>query len=66
MPILRKRVQAFTRQWNDHPIQKQPSRPYMVKGKPYMNYKHATVEDLRCNIDTDPQSEQAQYVQSLR
>ncbi|OJJ07711.1 hypothetical protein ASPVEDRAFT_142050, partial [Aspergillus versicolor CBS 583.65] len=38
MPILRIQIISFIQTWNNHKIQKQPNRPYLVPGKPFMNY----------------------------
>lgn len=38
MPILRIQIVSFVRTWNSHNIRKQPNRPYLVPGKPFMNY----------------------------
>lgn len=40
MPILRDEVCHFVRTWNSHTIRKQPNRPNIVTGKPYMLYNH--------------------------
>ncbi|KAL4864173.1 hypothetical protein BDV12DRAFT_205896 [Aspergillus spectabilis] len=38
MPVLRIEITSFVRLWNNHSIRKQPNRPYLVSGKPYINY----------------------------
>lgn len=55
MPILRKEIQSFVRTWNLHYIRKQPHRPTVVHGKPFMNYYYPAdgVRDLGIPIDTD-------------
>lgn len=40
MPILRTQVSSYVRTWNQHIIRKQPERPYVISGRPYMNYFH--------------------------
>ncbi len=40
MPILREEVYHFVRTWNSHTIRKQPNRPNILTGKPYMLYNH--------------------------
>ncbi|CDM35782.1 Ribonuclease H-like domain [Penicillium roqueforti FM164] len=68
MPIIRRRVHQYTVHWNHHPIQAQPQRPHVIPGKPNMNFYYSDVPDLRCPIDTDPDSmsEQAQLFRHLQ
>ena len=40
IPILRDEIFSFVRTWNSHYIRKQKDRPYVIHGKPYMNYNH--------------------------
>lgn len=40
IPIIRAEVFSFVRTWNSHYIRKQKNRPYVIHGKPYMNYNH--------------------------
>jgi hypothetical protein len=40
MPILRFHIPSFVRTWNVHGIRKQNNRPYVVHGKPFMNYNY--------------------------
>jgi len=46
IPLLRTEMQSFTRTWNSHRIRKQPNRPNVVAGKPYVLYHH-TSEHVR-------------------
>lgn len=39
MPVLRVEI-TFVRNWNSHYIRKQKNRPFLVHGKPYMNYNY--------------------------
>ncbi|KAI3171846.1 hypothetical protein CBS147317_1275 [Penicillium roqueforti] len=66
MPVIRSRIQSYRTDWNHHPIQSQPNRPHVICGRPKMNYKYPNVHDLRCTINTDPDSEQGQLFQRLR
>ena len=43
IPIIRLHVASYVRTWNMHRIRKQKRRPYVVHGKPTVNYNHPTV-----------------------
>jgi hypothetical protein len=55
MPILRIQIASFVRTWNCHKIRKQPNRPHLVPGKPFMNYNFPPegVQDqgIQCKMD---------------
>ncbi|KAL4860997.1 hypothetical protein BDV12DRAFT_191372 [Aspergillus spectabilis] len=38
MPLIQTQITSFVRTWNQHQIRKQSNRPYLVPGKPWMNY----------------------------
>ena len=38
MPIIRRALDTFVNLWNYHEIRKEPKRPYLVHGIPYMLY----------------------------
>jgi len=40
IPIIRLNVASYVQTWNMHRIRKQKRRPYVVCGKPFMNYFH--------------------------
>ncbi|PWY70881.1 hypothetical protein BO94DRAFT_560538 [Aspergillus sclerotioniger CBS 115572] len=40
MPILRTQVSSYVHTWNQHTIRKQRERPYVISGRPFMNYYH--------------------------
>ncbi|KAL3475663.1 hypothetical protein BJX99DRAFT_271041 [Aspergillus californicus] len=40
MPVLRNEITSFVQTWNNHSIQKQKNRPYLVPGKPFINYNY--------------------------
>jgi hypothetical protein len=65
VPIVRRRVYSYIVDWNHDRIQHQPRRSEFVPGIPFINYYHADVQDLRCTINTDPASEQAQFLQGI-
>jgi hypothetical protein len=60
MPVIRRRVYSYTKNWNTHRIQHQNS-PGFVSGRPEFNYYYSDVADLRCPIDLN-----AQLFQSLK
>ena len=43
--ILRQEVLEFVQLWNTHRIRKQPKRPYLVPGIPFMLYHHPEDSD---------------------
>lgn len=55
MPTLHAEVQSFVHTWNVHHIQRQPHRPTVVHGKPYMNYFHPQngVQDQGISVDLE-------------
>lgn len=55
MPTLRAEVQSFVHTWNVHHIRRQPRRPTVVHGKPYMNYFHPPngVQDQGISVDLE-------------
>jgi len=38
--IIRRNVDHFTHIWNIHSIRKQKNRPWLIPGKPYLNFFH--------------------------
>jgi hypothetical protein len=40
MPILRRALSQFVHLWNNHKIRKQPKRPYLQSGIPYLLYNY--------------------------
>ena len=38
MPVLRLEIARYIEIWNNYIIRKQPKRPFVVTGKPYINY----------------------------
>jgi hypothetical protein len=40
LPILRRALSKFVHLWNDHKIRKQPKRPYLQSGIPYLLYNY--------------------------
>lgn len=40
LPIIRRNVDHFTHIWNIHSIRKQKNRPWLIPGKPYLNFFH--------------------------
>jgi hypothetical protein len=40
MPLLWIQITSFVRVWNNHSIRKQPNRPHLIPGKPFMNYNY--------------------------
>jgi len=50
LPIIRKQVEHFAHLWNIHSIRKQRNRPYLIAGKPILNYFHVQHRnpDMEC------------------
>ncbi|KAL3496438.1 hypothetical protein BJX62DRAFT_222109 [Aspergillus germanicus] len=48
-------IGSFVRTWNQHSIRKQPNRPHLVPGKPYMNYNFPVIgienQGIQFNMD---------------
>jgi hypothetical protein len=65
MPVIRRRVHSYTTNWNTHRIQHQNS-PGFISGRPSFNYYYSKIADLRCPINSDPTSAQAQLFQKLQ
>ena len=55
MPVLCSEIQSFVQTWNIHHIRKQPHRPTVVHGKPFMNYYHPAdgVQDLGIPVNQE-------------
>jgi len=43
LPIIRRNVEHFTHVWNIHNIRRQSNRPWLIAGKPYLNYFHPKI-----------------------
>ena len=43
LPILRQQIEHFTHIWNIHNIRKQKNRPWLIAGKPHLNYFHPKI-----------------------
>jgi len=41
LPIIREQVEHFAHLWNIHSVRKQRNQPYLIAGKPVLNYCHA-------------------------
>lgn len=51
LPIIRKQIYHFVHLWNIHKIRKQRNRPYLVHGKPVLNYYYPRIrnsEAIQC------------------
>lgn len=62
LEIFRGQLAVFVRNWNNHSIRKQPSRPYLVTGRPFTNYYYPTYKGaIECGV---PYTEEAlNYIQ---
>ena len=68
MPILQDELKEFVDTWNFHKIRKQKNRPWVIHGKPWMNYyypqqtEHATGLDYGTRVEAQLLQETQQYV----
>jgi hypothetical protein len=59
VPIIRVQIEHFVYQWNIDKIRNQPNHPYLIPGKPFLNFFHpapknpeAHLCDRECNLET--------------
>jgi hypothetical protein len=59
LPIIRAQIEHFLHLWNIHKIRNQPNRPYLIPGKPFLNFFHPGLKNpearlcgRECNLET--------------
>ena len=67
MPIIRQEMAVFIEIWNDHSIHKQPNRPHVVHGRPFMNYFYPNDQVPWCGfpVNSDQVEKQQKDVQEF-
>ena len=65
MPIIKADIKEFVDTWNFHKIRKQKNRPWVVHGKPWMNYYYPQHSEHATGLDygTDVEVEELQVIQ---
>ena len=59
MPWLRTTIGGFVQMWNSHRIRKQPKRPNVKFGKPYMLYHYPDDDIINRGVSVDMASQEA-------